>query len=50
VSKQSQKLNDVRHYQKRTWVRPEAVAGPQNKADFHGFFTFVAVLRQVGLS
>jgi len=50
VSKRSQNLNDVRCYEEVTCVRPAAVAGERNEANFHGSFTFVAVLRQAGVS
>ena len=50
MPKRSQNLNDVRHDHEVTYVRLSAVAGPQNEANFHGSFTFVAVSRQAGLS
>ncbi len=50
MPKRSQNLNDVRHDHEVTYVRLVAVAGPQNEANFHDSFTFVAVLRQAAMS
>ncbi len=50
MSKRSQNLKDVRYYKEATCVRTAAVAGERNEANFHGSFTFVAFLRQAGVS
>ncbi len=50
MSKRSQNINDIKYYEEATYVLLAAVAGEQNEANFHGSFTFVALLRQAGVS